>query len=278
MGFCLVSKLKGEVNNNYFIPTFGYQQLYFHTDRPVDIVMEGLNYWGGKLADAKPYYLRGSGYFLGTDDVNLGKEVVYDSTSRNLFKKIHLDGDAMLEIPNLAISTRLINEFTISYAYINNVDVLNFDTAIIPALFPDQNYGYNYFTIYADYISGKLSDIIPAAINEGFVNFYLSPKNQSPHFTGDLSDITFSDNKNAWPYNITFVNLPNLTGNLNAFFDRLAVAIARSLQVESVTTKNVTFSIKNCPGIFYNGESTGAGFMRKVIAFNQDGTWSEYSN
>lgn len=275
MGFCLVSKLKGEVNNNYFIPTFDYQQLYFHTDRPVDIVIEGLSYWGGTPADAKPYYLRGSGYFLGTDDVNLGKEVVYDSSSRNLFKKIHLDGDAMLEIPNLAIITRLINEFTISYTYINNVDVLNFDTAIIPALFPDQNYGYNYFTIYADYISGKLSDIIPATINEGFVNFYLSPKNQSPHFTGDLSDIAFSDNMNAWPYNITFINLPNLTGNLNAFFDRLAVAIARSLQVKSTTTKTVTFSVKNCPGIFYNGESTGAGFIHKVITFNQDGTWSE---
>ena len=86
MAFCLVSKLKGEVNNN-FLPTSGYQQLYFHTDRPIDITTEGLSYWGGTIADAKPYYLRGSGYFLGTDGTNLGKEVVYGSASRNLFKK-----------------------------------------------------------------------------------------------------------------------------------------------------------------------------------------------
>ena len=71
------------------------------------------------------------------------------------------------------------------------------------------------------------------------------------------------------------MNLPNLTGNLNALFDRLAITIARSLQEESATTKTVTFTIKDCPGIFYNGESTGAGFTGKVITFNQDGTWSE---
>lgn len=276
MGFCLVSKLKGEVNND-FIPTFGYQQLYFHTDRPVNINIAGLSYWGGTLDNAKPYYLHGSGYFLGIGDVNLGKEVVYDDTSRDLFEKIHLDGDAMLEIPNLAINGRLVDEFSISYTYIDGVNVLNFDTKIIPQLYSNPNYGYNTFTLYADYVSGKLSDIIPAPIDNsmGFVNFRISPKHQSPNFVGDLSDITFSNDKQAWPYVIVFLNLPNLTGNLNAFFDRLAVAIARTLQEESATTKTVTFAVQNCPGIFYNGESTGVGFIGKVITFNQDGTWNE---
>ena len=278
MAFCLVSKLKGEVNNN-FLPAFGYQQLYFHTDRPIDITIEGLSYWGGTVADAKPYYLRGSGYFLGTDDANLGKEVVHDNVSRNLFKKIHLDGDAMFEIPNNAFATtNHINKFVISYSYINDVAVLNFDTGIIPSLFlSNQYYGFDELTLYADYISGKLSDIYPGPINNnmGFVNLYIAPKNQCPNFTGDLSDITFSNDKKAWPYIISIRNLPNLTGNLNTFFDRLAVAIARTLQGESTTTKTVNFTIKNCPGIFYNGESTGTGFERKVITFNQDGTRSE---
>lgn len=276
MTFCLVSKLKGEVNND-FLPTFGYQQLYFHTDRAVEITIQGLSSFGGSLEDAKPYYLRGDAYFVGAGGTNLGKEVVYDGSSRVLFAKIHLDsGDAMFEVPNLAIRSRLLDKFIISYTYID-VDVLNFDTGIIPQLYPNPNYGYNTFALYADYVSGKLSDIIPAPINNnmGFVNFRISPKHQSPHFTGDLSDITFSNDKQAWPYSIAFMNLPNLTGNLNAFFDRLAVAIARTLQGESATTKTVTFAVQNCPGIFYNGESTGVGFIGKVITFNQDGTWNE---
>ena len=276
MRFCLVSKLKGEVNND-FLPTFGYQQLYFHTDRPIDISMEGLNVWAGTVDDAKPYYLRGSGYFLGTDDVNLGKEVIYDNTDRFLFKKIHLDGDAMFEIPNLALGQALLNKFNVIYTYIDNVDVLNFDTGIIPQLFSSPNYGYKSFTIYADYISGRLSDIFHAPINNnmGFDNIRISPKHQSPNFVGDLSEITFSNDKQAWTYTFRLYNLPNLTGNLNAFLDRLGAAIARYLQGAPETTLTTKVEVKNCPGIFYNGESTGVGFAEKSITFNEDGTWSE---
>jgi hypothetical protein len=241
--------------------------------------MKGLSVWGGTVADAKPYYLRGSGYFLGTNDVNLGKEVVYDNTSasRVLFGKIHLDGDAMLEIPNFALNQSLQSSFSISYTYIDNVDVLTFDTGIIPQLYSIQNYGYETFAIYSDYVNGKLSDIIPAPIDNtmGFANFRITPKHQSPNFVGDLSEITFSDNKQAWLYTFRLFNLPNLTGNLNAFLDRLGVAIANYLQVASQASWTTKVEVKNCPGIFYNGESTGAGFIEKVITFNQDGTWSE---
>lgn len=273
---CLVTRLDSSAVNEFFA-TFGYQQIYFNSETSVEIAFEGgMCTWEGSEVGAKPFLLHGNAYFMDSGGNNLGKEVVYTGADRTLFAKIHLSGGlVMLEIPNGNNDTKtIIDKMNMSYDFVSDEDVCEFDTSIIPNLFKGSTYCYNQFIVYCDTFVGKLSDIYPTPITSAFNYHFIVAKNMSYEFTGDLSDITFDASMLAWPSVLSLSNLPNISGNLNDFLNRLAIATARTLVADSIPSKSYSVEIRNCPLITYNGQSIGSQLF-KNITFYQNGTWSE---
>ena len=262
MGNCLVTKLKGTVDNDMLLD-FGFQGIKYNYNGDIDVTL-----LLPESGNNKSIKLKGDGYFISGGN-NVGK-IINRTVTPNVASvdKIHANGDVLLELENGVYenNTREIR--------FNNIDASAlpvFDSSVLPLIYNGVKRSRQNNTYYCQKIKGKLSDIITGV---PFANIGIRPSSLSPEFVGDIGEIDFGSNS-IWPYNFLIYNCPNVYGSLNTFLDNLAVAVARNLPDGQTTTKTVSFDLRNT-GIFYNGSLVSATFTKTFI-IHQDGSWEEYT-
>ncbi len=260
MGNCLLTKLKGTVDNDMLLD-FGFQGVKFNYNGNIEVEFplpaSGHN---------QSLKLKGDAYFIDNNGNNVGK-VLNRTIAPDVAKVvyIHASGDVLLELENGVYKND--NRKVTFCGTSGALDV--FDSSILPLVYDGDIRSSNNNTYYCNTIKGKLSDIITGA---PFANIGIRPSSLSPEFVGDIGEVDFGLNS-IWPYNVVIYNCPNVYGSLNTFLDNLAVAVARYLPDGQTTTHDVRFEFKNT-AIQYNGSVVPANF-EKTFTINQDASWEE---
>lgn len=252
MGNCLLTKLKGVVNND-MLPHFGFAAFEITVDSPT--INRGCY---TVLVNPNPgthnVRILGDGYFVGPNDNNIGKELDTSVTPFDLtgnYKGIYIGSKIILEIydyTNTGFSDSISFDF-------REVASLKVDIDTISRIFPKFSNG----GISAPTLKGNITDFY----NKSGYYCSIAATKDGSNVTGSIDDIV---SEHTSPGVITLKNLTNVTGSIEGFLSKM-------LTKWSDPREQFNFEIINCPKITYQGESIGKTFIK---SFHYNGTiWEE---
>lgn len=252
MGNCLLTKLKGVVNND-MLPHFGFAAFEITVDSPT-IIRECHT----RLVNPNPgthnVRILGDGYFVGPNDNNIGKELDTSVTPFDLtgnYKGIYIGSRIVLEIYDYT-NTGYNNDAIFDFREVASLEV---DIDTIARIFPKFNEG----TIFAPTLKGNITDFY----NRSGYYCAISATKDGSNVTGSINNIV---SEHTSPGGITLNNLTNVIGSIEGFLNKM-------LTTWSEPREKFTFNIINCPKITYQGESIGKTFIKN---FHYNGTiWEE---
>lgn len=252
MGNCLVTKLKGVVNND-MLPHLGFAAFEIAVDSPI-IVSDCRATLYNPNPGTPNVRILGDGYFVDSNDSNIGKELdtsvtPFDKTGD--YKGIYIGSRIVLEIYDFNNNRYSENAF-FDFRTVSSLEV---DIDTITRIFPTYNNGI----IYAPTIKGDINNFYN---NGGFYCSIQASKDGSK-VTGNIDDIIIG---HSIPGFLVLKNLTNVTGSIEGFLNKMLTKVSQPRD-------KFVFEISNCPKITYQGESTGSSFYRN---FHYNGTtWEE---
>lgn len=252
MGNCLVTKLKGVVNND-MLPHLGFAAFEIAVDSPI-IVSDCYATLKNPNPGTPNVRILGNGYFVDSNNSNIGKELdtsitPFDKTGD--YKGIYIGSRIVLEIydyDNKSSSDDVFFDF-------RRVSSLEVDIDTIARIFPTYYNG----GIFAPTIKGNINNFY----NNGGSTFSIYAYKDGSKVTGNIDDIIIG---HAIPSRLTLVNLTNVTGSIEGFLNKILTKVSNPVN-------KFVFEINKCPKITYQGESAGSYFYRN---FHYNGTtWEE---
>ena len=252
MGNCLVTKLKGVVNND-MLPHFGFAAFEITVDSPT--INRGCY---AAITNPNPgtpnIRILGDGYFVDANDHSIGKELDTSVTPFDLtgnYKGIYIGSRIILEIydyTNIGYS----NETSFDFREVASLEV---DIDTISRIYPR----CNNCGITAPTLKGSIEDFY----NKSGYYCAIQAQKDGSKVTGSINNIV---SEYTTPSVITLTNLTNVTGSLEGFLNKM-------LTKWPTPRDRFRFEIVNCPRITYKGESIVGRFVKD---FHYNGTtWEE---
>lgn len=264
MNKCFITKLNAVVEGVY-PPRDGFQQIELYINTPKDYKdLLAIHYTYGE----KSIKLLGNGYLIATDGSNLGKEVTEESGKS--IGGIHVDSPntrVIIEVPNNFLDGMTANSIKIAEpAYYHNIYIPLLNLSSFMRIVGDS--AVNEVNLGAEYIEGNIENVLNLW---GRSNILVQSLKNSTEVYGSLDNVVLlgDKSKKVWPYNCILSNMPNITGNIESILNQCAERADYGVPASS---HNVTFNIRNCPLIRYNGEQIGESFI-KSFKITEHNTW-----
>lgn len=247
MGNCLVTKLKGSVDNDMLFH-FGYTPFEITVDSPT--IFNSVNC---SLRNPNPgtpnLRILGDGYFVDSNDASIGKTLdtsVIPFNKTGTYQGIYVGSRAILEIwdyDNTSYSDSVSFDF-------RDAKTLEVDLVTLNRIYPKGNN----CGVYAPKLKGSLVDFYK---NSGYY-CAIHAINDGAEVIGNISDIVSYQNS---PGVISLEGLVNVTGSVEGWLNNM---LTKWPEPRSV----VVVELKNCPKITYQGESVGSGVFFKRFSYN----------
>lgn len=253
MGNCLVTKLKGVVNND-MLPHLGFAAFEIAVDSPI-IVSDCYATLNNPNPGTSNVRILGDGYFVDSNNSNIGKELdtsvtPFDKTGD--YKGIYIGSRIVLEIYDYDNNQNRSENAFFDFRIVSSLEV---DIDTIARIFPKYNNGI----IFAPTLKGNIKNFYNRSGNYCSIQ----ASKDGSKVTGNIEDIVANSNE---PSVIGLNNLTNVTGSIEGFLNKM-------LTKWSITREKFRFEIINCPKITYQGEAIGSSFYRN---FHYNGTtWEE---
>lgn len=259
---CLIKKLNVSVQDD-MLPDMGYIQIPLEASSPCDVVeiaLENINNLSGSKAK-----LLGDAYFVDTNNQSLGKElslsgwqafVTHSIESSSTLKGIHVESDAILELPYGCGNTSGVRKLFFDARPCSDIIDLNrlkFAYDSVAAV-------NQQFQVIADVLIGDFVEWM----SKSKVNFTLSALVDGSQVVGSIDDVVVSATA---PNSFFASGLSSITGNINGLLDKFAANVAE--------TRNFNLKFTNCPLLVYNEVAIGNGFDKTFTLNASTHTWEE---